>query len=181
MHTMQFACASSQCHFIRSHKIIRRVYGCLPLTCHLHFWQNGRDLLRATALTQGWNGYRKSQHRKLTLERKILPPLLSGFEPETFRSGIRHSNHRAIPAPKVLLGVPASHENRSTLASSLHVRPDAISKHKPRSASPLLISLPSSRDSCGAEPTKRSYVLRKRFISDGYVSVCLKYNVKQYL
>ena len=28
----------------------------------------------------------KSQHKKLTLEKRILPPLLPGFEPETFRS-----------------------------------------------------------------------------------------------
>ena len=45
---------------------------CLTVTCHLHFWQNERDPLRATAVTRGWNGYRnKSQHRKLTLEKKI--------------------------------------------------------------------------------------------------------------
>ena len=31
---------------------------CLAVTCHLHFWQNGRDILRATAVTRGWNGYR---------------------------------------------------------------------------------------------------------------------------
>ena len=35
----------------------------LAVTCHLHFWQNDRDLLRATVVTRGWNGYRnKSQH-----------------------------------------------------------------------------------------------------------------------
>ena len=35
---------------------------------HLHFWQNDRDLLRATAVTRGWNGYRNvSQHTKLTM------------------------------------------------------------------------------------------------------------------
>ena len=35
----------------------------------------------------GWNGYwNKSQHRKLTLEKKILLPLLLGLEPETFWS-----------------------------------------------------------------------------------------------
>ena len=46
------------------------------VTCHPHFWQNDRDLSRATAVTRGWNGYQnKSQHRKLTLEKKILPPL----------------------------------------------------------------------------------------------------------
>ena len=29
---------------------IRRVQVCLAVTCHLHFWQNDRDLLRATAV-----------------------------------------------------------------------------------------------------------------------------------
>ena len=75
---------------------IRKVYACLAVTCHLRFWQNDRDLLRATA---GWNGYRnKSQHRKLSLEKKIFPPLLQGFEPATFRSRVRRSNHWAIAA-----------------------------------------------------------------------------------
>ena len=63
------------------HGSIRKVHACLAVTCHLHFWQNDRGLLRATAVTLGWNGYRKkSQHRKLTLEKKILPQLLQGFE-----------------------------------------------------------------------------------------------------
>ena len=71
----------------------------LAVTCHLHFWQNDRDLLRATAVTQGWNGCRnKSQLRKSTLEKKILPPLLQGFEPATFKSRVQRSNHWAIPA-----------------------------------------------------------------------------------
>ena len=90
--------ASLQCHFIRIH--IHRVHVGLAVTYHLRFWQNGRDLLRATAVTRGWNGYRnKSQHRKSTLEKKILPPPLRGFELATFQSRVRHSNHRAIPAP----------------------------------------------------------------------------------
>ena len=64
---------------------IRKVYACLAVTCHLHFWQNDLDLLRATAVTRGWNGYRnKSQHRKSALEKKILLPLHLGFEPATF-------------------------------------------------------------------------------------------------
>ena len=81
------------------HGSIRKVYACLAVTCHLHFWQNDRDLLRATAVAQGWNRYRnKSQHRKLTLDKKIIPPLQKGFEPATFRSRVRRSNHWAIPA-----------------------------------------------------------------------------------
>ena len=51
------------CHLMQSH--IRKVYECLAVTCHLYFWQDDRGLLRATAVTPGWNGYRnKSQHRK---------------------------------------------------------------------------------------------------------------------
>ena len=56
-------CTRLQCHFIQCH--IGRVYAYLAVTCHLHFWQNDLDLLRATAVTRGWNGYRnKSQHRR---------------------------------------------------------------------------------------------------------------------
>ena len=80
---------------------IRNVYACLAVTCHLYFGQNDRDLLRATAVTRGWNGYRnKSQHRKSTLEKKILPPFQQGFEPATFHSRVRRSNHWTIPDPK---------------------------------------------------------------------------------
>ena len=51
---------------------IRKVHAYLALTCHLYFWQNDRDLLRATRVTRGWTGYRnKSQHRKLTPEKKF--------------------------------------------------------------------------------------------------------------
>ena len=33
------------CHFLQSH--VPRVHACLAGTCHLHFWQNDRDLLQA--------------------------------------------------------------------------------------------------------------------------------------
>ena len=56
---------------------------------------------RATAVTWGWNGYwSKCQHRKLTLEKKILP-LQQGSEPATFRSQVQCSNHWAIPVPQL--------------------------------------------------------------------------------
>ena len=65
---------NAPCHFMQSH------------ICKVHFWQNDLDLLRATAVTRGWNGYRsKSQHRKLTPEKKNIPPLLQGLEPATFQ------------------------------------------------------------------------------------------------
>ena len=59
----------------------RKVRACLAVTCHLHFWQNDRALLRATAVTRGWNGYRnKSQHRQWTLETKILRAAPAGTQ-----------------------------------------------------------------------------------------------------
>ena len=88
------------CHFMQSH--IRKVYACLAVTCHLHFWQNDRGLLRATAVTRRWNGYRnKSQHRKLTLEKKILPPPQQGFEPATFDHKSGALTTELSPLPKI--------------------------------------------------------------------------------
>ena len=79
---------------------IHKMHACLVVTCHLHFWQNDRDLLCATAVTQGWNRYpNKSQHRKLTLEKNIFPPLLQGLEPVTIWSWVWHSSHWVIPTP----------------------------------------------------------------------------------
>ena len=37
------------------------VHAYLAVTCRLHFWQNDQDLLHATAVTLGWNGYESSQ------------------------------------------------------------------------------------------------------------------------
>ena len=91
------------CHFMQGH--LCKV--CLAVTCHLRFWQNDRDLLCATVVKWGWNRYQnKSQHRKSTLKKKILLPLLQGFEPTTFQSQVRHSNHWAIPTPTVGVNVP---------------------------------------------------------------------------
>ena len=39
---------SSRCHFMQSH--IVRVHVCSAVTCHLHFWQNDREISGATAI-----------------------------------------------------------------------------------------------------------------------------------
>ena len=71
---------------------------CLAVMCHLHFWQNDRDLLHATAITQGWKRHQnKSRHRKLTLEKKILLSLQ--WELVTFCLWVLHSAHWAITTP----------------------------------------------------------------------------------
>ena len=72
----------------------------LGVTCHLHFWQNDRGLLHATAVTRGRNGHpSKSPHTKLILDKKILLPLQPGYELAAFRSRVRRSYQQAIPAP----------------------------------------------------------------------------------
>jgi len=104
VYTIQVLCTPynhAPCHFIQSH--IHKMYACLAVTCHLHFWQNDWDLLHATVVTRGRNRYwNKSQHRKLTLEKKTVLPLLLGFKPATFQSWVWQSNHWAIPVPKVV-------------------------------------------------------------------------------
>ena len=86
------------CHFMQRH--ICKVYAWLAVTCPLHFWQNDQAILHATAVKQGWNGYRnKSQHRKSTQEKNILLLLLQGFKPTTFQSRVWCSDHWAIPTP----------------------------------------------------------------------------------
>ena len=82
----------------------------LGVTCHLHFWQSDRGLLLATAVTQGVERTpNKSQYTKLTLEKKILPPLLPGFELATFRSRIHRSTDK-LSRPSMWRNV---HRNRS--------------------------------------------------------------------
>ena len=64
----------------------------------------------ATAVTWGWTGYRKkSRHRKLTLEKKILPVLLLGLEPETFQSRVQHCTAELSPHPVYCFSFSCSH------------------------------------------------------------------------
>ena len=51
-HYVWTAAWSAKFNFVGS-----RVYACLGVTCHLHFWQNDQGLLCATAVTQEWNGH----------------------------------------------------------------------------------------------------------------------------
>ena len=76
-------------------------------------WVKGVCMFRCNlppALLAEWPGYftchcsntwvertpNKSQHTKLTLEKKILPPLLPGLEHATFWSQVQHSNQYAL-------------------------------------------------------------------------------------
>ena len=48
-----------------------RVYACVDVTCHLHFWQNDQGLLRAAAVTRGWNGHRITAHKVNSAEENV--------------------------------------------------------------------------------------------------------------
>ena len=85
---------------------ICKVHVYLAVTSHLHFWQNDRGPLHATVVTRGWNRYwNKSQHRKLTLENKILPPAGSNLQSW---SQVRCCNHWTIPAFRLCMAGSAS-------------------------------------------------------------------------
>ena len=72
-------CTSLKRHVMQHHACTVPV--CLAVTCHPHFWQNDQDLLCATAVLWGRNGVlNESQHKKLTLEKKLLLPLLFGIK-----------------------------------------------------------------------------------------------------
>ena len=45
-------------NFMESHT--REVHSCLAVRCHLHRWQNDRDVLRVAGVTRAWKGYRNS-------------------------------------------------------------------------------------------------------------------------
>ena len=51
-----------------------RVHVHLAVTCYLHFWQNDLNLLDATMVTWGWNGYQnKRQHQNIDLGEENSP------------------------------------------------------------------------------------------------------------
>ena len=68
---------NAEARFNKSH--IRKVYACLAVTCHLHFWQNDRGLLRATAVTRGWNGYRNESAQKVDPGEETSPAAPAGI------------------------------------------------------------------------------------------------------
>ena len=81
-----------------------RVWACLSVTCHLHFWQEwpGSFTCHCSKTGLEWTP-NKSQHTNLTPEKKILPPLLLGFDLVTFRSQVWSSTNKLswLPAASI--------------------------------------------------------------------------------
>ena len=62
---------------------IRKVYECLAVTSHLHFWHNDPDLLRATAVTRGGTDTEIRVSTESLPGEENSPAALQGFEPAT--------------------------------------------------------------------------------------------------
>ena len=63
------------------------------MICHLHSWQNDRSLVRAPAVTRGWNGHRISVSTQSYLWRR-------GFELAIFRSRVHCSINKLVRLPR---------------------------------------------------------------------------------
>ena len=72
-----------------------------PASLHLAEWPGSFTCYCGN--TGGATDTEMSQHRNVTLEKKILPPLLPGLEPETFRSWVRRSTAELSQLPVMAL------------------------------------------------------------------------------
>ena len=61
-------------YFMQNHMC--KVHAYLAVTCHLHFWQNDRGLLRDT---RGWNGYRYKSAQKVDPGEENSPAAPAGI------------------------------------------------------------------------------------------------------
>ena len=83
--------------------LIRKEHVYLSVTCHLHFWQNDRDLLRAAAVTRWSNGYRKKgSAQKIDLGEENSPAVPAGTGTrDLLIMSLALRYHWAIPVPQI--------------------------------------------------------------------------------
>ena len=55
------------------------VYAFLDVTCHVHFWQNNRGLLRAIAVTRGGTDTDYESAHKVNSGEEIVPAVPAGI------------------------------------------------------------------------------------------------------
>ena len=72
--------------------LICRVHSCLAVTCHLRFWQNDRNRVRATAVSRGLNGYRYKSAESGPCRRKFSRRSSWDLNP-------RPSDHASVDLP----------------------------------------------------------------------------------
>ena len=152
----------ASCHFMQSH--IRKVYASLAVTCHLHIWQNDRDLLRATAVTRGWNRYRnrvstesRPWRRKFSrCSYRDLNPGPFSHESGALTTELSQSPFNSKPRPRLFLNPSAVLDEVQYLQSadtsphnnSKHTALSKKKKKKPPHSPPPPPPQISSKDPC---------------------------------
>ena len=98
---------------------ICRGHVCSTIICHLHFWQNDKDLLLATAVTRGWKWYQnQTQHRKVTLDKKIHPNLdLSKHTKKVKKNAFFHRTIQMLTC-KVLAQMPLTQQQTNRYSTT---------------------------------------------------------------
>ena len=95
------------CDFMQSH--ICKVYACLAVICHLHFWQNDQDFLCAAVVTWGWNEYQNESAQKVNPgEKKLSHCSSKDLKPQPFSHKSSAQTTELSPPPvagRLKLGV----------------------------------------------------------------------------
>ena len=123
-------CTSLQCHFTR--RQILRAHLCLAVSCHLHFWHNDWDLLRATAVTWGWNGYQNKSQQKVDPGEGNSTPAPAGILIILYKSGpLWLSRSPRVNSGFAIAGVDSmTPTSLRPFAGSTQIRGDFLFYHK---------------------------------------------------
>ena len=78
----------------------QRVYACLGVTCHLHFWQNGRGLLRDSAVTRDGMDTKWESAQNVNSGEENFPAALAGTRSCNLSITSPALYHQAIPQTK---------------------------------------------------------------------------------
>ena len=119
---------------------IRHVHACLAVTCHLHLWQNDRDLLRATAVTRGsgTDTEIKVSTESRPRRRKIFPAAPAGILTRPFN----HESGALTTELSPLTRVSASDSKTITDLMSALTRVTGVTTARDLFSSVVVIQIP---------------------------------------
>ena len=104
-----------------------RVYACLGVTCHQHFWQNDPSLVRATVATWGWNGHRIGVSTQLEKKFSCCSCRESDSHPFDHENCALPTSYHYV-SPTAVLKLTAATSSDSVLTGSMVTDRDAKSK-----------------------------------------------------
>ena len=94
------SCKATYVRYMHLYLYKSRLYKSSQNSALLAEWPGSFTCFCGNTGVEAWNGYQNtSQHRKLTLEKNILPLLLQGFKPATFQSWVTTLTTELSPLP----------------------------------------------------------------------------------